>query len=76
MAAVDKELRIKPLVMHGGGGSTGLAAYRGGTGVGGDLSVVINELSAIITDLDGEGRLREGMLLELLLSVRAYNVVQ
>lgn len=57
MAAVDKELRIKPLwVMHGGGGSTRLAACRGGAGVGGDLSVVINELSAITTDLDGEGK--------------------
>lgn len=56
MAAVDKELRIKPLVMHSGGGSTGLAAYRGGAGVGGDLSVVMNELSAITTDLDGEGK--------------------
>lgn len=54
MATVGNELRIKPLLMHGGGGAAGLAAYRGGAGVGGDDSVVINELSALTTELNGE----------------------
>lgn len=54
MATVGNELRIRPLLMHGEGGASGLVAYRGRVGVGGDHSVVINELSALTTELDGE----------------------
>ena len=63
MATVGHEMKIEPLVMHSGRESTGFAAYRQGaaTGMGegsaeGDHGVAVSEMSALTSELDGEGK--------------------
>lgn len=48
---------------HGMGKAAGLSAYRGGPNVGSYLNVAINELSALTTELDEGGSLRECIFL-------------
>ena len=64
MATVGHEMKNEPLVMHSGRESTGFAAYRQGaaTGMGegraeGGHGIAVSEMSALTSELDGEGKL-------------------